>query len=79
MLWLRRNSHPDDSDAARPKVKVHTTWFGRQYVDAEDLMGHPDVVKAVRRFGKILRPIIANEQRRIRDHRRADRPQSNGS
>ena len=79
MPWLQRNSHSDDSETAHPKVKVHTTWFGRQYVDAEDLMRHPDVVQAVRRFGRILRPIIADERRRIRDHRRVGPPRSDGS
>ena len=70
MFWRRKNSTDRGSGTRVPKVKVHTTWLGRQYVDAEELMTHPDVVAAVKRFSEIMEPIIEEEQRRIRDRRR---------
>ena len=69
MPWPRRNSPSDDSPAAIPKVEVHTTWMGRQYVNVEELMRHPDVVETVKQLGEILGPVIAREQRRLRARR----------
>ena len=70
MFWSRRNSTARSSDTRVPKVKVHTTWSGWQYVDAEELMRHPDVVADVKRLSEIMEPIIEEEQRRLRDRRR---------
>ena len=70
MLWWRR-SRPDGSGTEHPKVKVHTTFWGGQYVNAEELMRHPDVVAAVKRFSDIIGPIIAREQQRLRAEREA--------
>ena len=70
MLWLWR-SRPDGSATEHPKVKVHTTFWGGQYVKAEELMRHPDVVAAVKRFSDIMGPIIAREQQRLRAEREA--------
>ena len=70
MLWWRR-SRPHGSGTEQPKVKVHTTFWGGQYVNAAELMRHPDVVAAVKRFSDIMGPIIAREQQRLRAERDA--------
>ena len=70
MFWRRKNSTDRGSDTRVPKVKVHTTWSGWQYVDAEELMRHPDVVADMKRLSEIMKPIIEEEQRRIHNRRR---------
>ena len=67
-----------NSEPKRSKVKVHTTWLGRQYVDADELMKHPDVQAAVKKMEQVLGPII-REQRRFREQRAGADPDRSSS
>jgi len=60
--WPRRSSHRSDSKPPHPKVKVHTTWLGRQYVDPDELMRHPDVKAAIERLGRALETVVVEGQ-----------------
>lgn len=50
----------------KSRVKVHTTFWGGQYVNINELMEHPDTIRDIKIFNEVIGPIIEKERKRLR-------------